>query len=83
MTAAKRPLTRRGARQRELILEQLRETTVQLDTLKGLYERRLALYQAARALDPPILMEQIAEAAGVTEVAITAALAKDRRRQAS
>lgn len=68
---------------REQILAELRGTTVQLDQLRDLYGRRLALYQEARALDPPILMEQLAAAAGVTEVAITAALAKERRRRAS
>lgn len=68
---------------RDEILAELRKTTRQLATLQDLYVRRIVLYQEARALDPPIKMEQLAAAAGVTEVAITAALAKERRRQAS
>lgn len=65
-------------------LDILAETTNRLAEIKvetdQLYALRLRIYQDLRGLDPPVLLERIAGKAGVTEVAITAALNKDRRR---
>jgi hypothetical protein len=44
--------------------------------LDAKYARRLAVYQEARALDPPLTFGRVAAAAGVTEVAVIQSLRK-------
>lgn len=46
-----------------------------------LYARRLALYQEGRRLAPDLTQRQMAEAAGVREVSVIAALKKARTRK--
>lgn len=50
---------------------------------KEAYAERLALFHAARALDPPVIMTVIAGASGVSEVAVARAFQKERVRAAA
>lgn len=51
--------------------------------LEELFEQRDELYLAARSADPPIVVREIADLAGVTEVAVNKQVAKARARAAS
>jgi aconitase B len=42
------------------------------------YTERLGLFLAARDLEPPVLQSRLAEAAGISEVAVTQAFRKHR-----
>lgn len=68
---------------RDEILAELGRIKSHLDQAKDraedLYEARLALYQAGQALDPPLTQREMADVAGVSEVAVTAQLRKGRR----
>lgn len=69
-----------GARTAEDVLAELAELAegIALDSqaLDAKYARRLAVYQEARALDPPLTFGKVAAAAGVTEVAVIQSLRK-------
>lgn len=81
MTRQQTPPDNRSAAK---ILAALRRTAGKLAALeerqRQLYDERLALIQEARALDPPVLMHELADAAGVTEVAVTKILTRARER---
>lgn len=51
------------------------------DERDALYADRLALFWAGRCVDPPVHQRAMADVLGVTEVAVTQALAKDRKRR--
>lgn len=63
-------MARKAKRKRDVILAELADVAAQLDVVPGLYQRRLALFREARALDEPLLLREIALAAKVTETAV-------------
>lgn len=70
----------------ELVLADLRDVADELDELmpkvKSCWARRDVLYTEARAMDPPITQRLIAQASGVTEVAVTRSIRKIEERLA-
>ena len=49
------------------------------DDLDNAYQRRVELFMEGRALKPPLLHRELAEAAGVSDVAVEKALRLVRR----
>ncbi|QOR55384.1 MAG: hypothetical protein SHS37scaffold145_35 [Phage 71_18] len=70
----------------EQVLADLRDVADELGELmpkvKACWARRDVLYTEARALDPPITQRLIAQASGVSEVAVTRSMAKIEERAA-
>lgn len=71
------------ATDRDALLAELAEVGEMIRTtetaLTGLYSRRLALFRVARRLDPPVTQRVLGDAAGITEVAVIAAIKKAER----
>jgi transcription initiation factor TFIIIB Brf1 subunit/transcription initiation factor TFIIB len=72
-------------RDRDALLAELGQVAAELEVAEAerteLYAKRLAIYQEARALDPPVTQRELAERAKVTEVAVIQALRKAARQQ--
>lgn len=70
--------------ERDLLLAELSAITAELAEVGArraeLYGQRLAVFQRARQLDPPITQRELGARAGVTEVAVIQALRQARRR---
>jgi hypothetical protein len=69
-----------AALDRDGLMAELDQVTARLDTVEAertdLYARRLAIFQRARAIDPPVTQRELAERAHVTEPAVIQALRK-------
>lgn len=72
-------------RSRDTLLTELEAVAAELEQAESertdLYAKRLAIYQEARALQPPVTQRELAERAKVTEVAVIQALRKAARQQ--
>lgn len=65
---------------RDELMAELDQVADRLDVVEAerteLYARRLAIFQRARAIDPPVTQRELAERARVTEPAVIQALRK-------
>jgi hypothetical protein len=71
---------------RDAVLSHLRRLAPKIAAAEGkvdaLYAERLAAFEAGRAIDPPIIVRDLAEAAAVSPEAVHKQLGKARRRSA-
>lgn len=66
-------------RTREEVLKDIKAISRKLHEAKLLFRKRVDLYVEGRSLTPPITQREMAEASGLTEIAVTKALHKRRQ----